>query len=509
MQDNFALSDLSRQVDALVPLFVIDPRLIPEGDRELPRVSFLFDCLKSLSEDLMAQGHSLIVRVGKPEDVIAEMLRDTGASFLSFGAGVTSFANKRDVDIRTHAESLGVKVIERIDDTIMDPALMKTQKGTPFRVYSPYRKAWWRKWDEACVQPLPDFRLAAPLTGLSGSGQGGSVFNQKAHAASSLPKGGERAAWERLSAFLSGPVGRYHEDRDRPDRDGTSRLSPYLRFGVISSRVCIHEALRVRSRNPDLAPGVDKWVDELIWREFYMHRAWAEPRSLKQNARPEFDLMEWNDDPKAFLAWSHGQTGYPIVDAGMRQLRETGWMHNRVRMIVASFLTKDLLIDWRKGERLFMDLLVDGDPASNSGGWQWCASTGSEAQPFFRIFNPVAQGRAHDPKGVYVKKWVPELRDLAVCDIHAPWERGVRPENYPPPMVDHGVQREGALEAYKRAQEATKFNLRAARKRTEDQMILDALGETGGNRTKAARLLGISHRALLYKIKEIELDYSG
>ena len=316
LRDNLALSDLSRQVDALVPLFVIDPRLIPEGDMELPRVSFLFDCLRSLSEDLTAQGHSLIVRVGKPEDVIEELLRDTGASFLSFGAGVTPFANRRDVRIRAHAESLGVKVIERIDDTIIDPALMKTQKGTPFRVYSPYRKSWWRQWNEAPVRPLPDFRLAAPLTDWPGSGQGVSIFNQKAQTVSCLPKGGESAAWERLSAFLSGPVGQYHEDRDRPDRDGTSRLSPYLRFGVISSRVCIHEALLARSQNPDIAEGVDKWVDELIWREFYMHRSWAEPRSLKQNARSEFDLMKWNDDPAAFSAWAHGETGYPICRRG-------------------------------------------------------------------------------------------------------------------------------------------------------------------------------------------------
>jgi deoxyribodipyrimidine photo-lyase len=245
-------------------------------------------------------------------------------------------------------------------------------------------------------------------------------------------------------------VGRYHQDRDRPELDGTSRLSPYLRFGAVSVRQCFSRALEARADNPGLAEGIDKWLDELIWREFYATILEEHPRVLRENYRREYDRMVWNDDRDAFAAWCEGQTGFPIVDAGMRQLRARGWMHNRVRMIVASFLTKDLLIDWREGERYFFRHLVDGDPASNNGGWQWAASTGTDAQPYFRIFNPTAQGQRWDPQGHYVRRWLPELRDVAPEHIHSPHEGG-SPASYPRPIVDHRKRRELALERFRRA----------------------------------------------------------
>jgi deoxyribodipyrimidine photo-lyase len=256
----------------------------------------------------------------------------------------------------------------------------------------------------------------------------------------------------RLDQFLESAAARYHEDRDRPDIDGTSRLSPYLRFGAISARQCFERAEQSMRANPASRRGIEKWLDELVWREFYSAILEENPRVLRENHRRDFDSLVWNEDPEAFEAWCEGRTGFPIVDAGMRQLRETGWMHNRVRMIVASFLTKDLLIDWRKGERFFFQQLVDGDPASNSGGWQWAASTGTDAQPYFRIFNPVSQGRRWDPEGAYVRRWLPELIDVPDEHVHAPWDFSGS-FRYPSPIVDHGQRRKLALERFKRARD--------------------------------------------------------
>jgi deoxyribodipyrimidine photo-lyase len=251
----------------------------------------------------------------------------------------------------------------------------------------------------------------------------------------------------RLDRFLETAVGRYHERRDRPDLDATSRLSPYLRFGAISVRHCFARAEEAAHAEPALQRGVAKWLDELVWREFYSAILEEHPRVLRENHRRAYDAVVWNEDPDGFEAWCEGRTGYPIVDAGMRQLRATGWMHKRVRRIVASFLTKDLVIDWRMGERFFLERLVDGDPASNNGGWQWAASTGTDAQPYFRIFNPVAQARRWDPQGRYVRRWLPELGEVADAHVHAPWEGGL-PADYPPPIVDHAEQRELALERF-------------------------------------------------------------
>lgn len=506
LRDNLALSALSQQVDAFLPVFIIDPRFVSKTKGTLPRTSFLFNCLERLEKDLAQRGHRLLLRVGKPEDVIPELMREARADFLSFGKGVTRFAMERDGLVQAAVKLQGAEVIECNDDTILDVGQVATKKGDPFRVYTPFRNAWWERWNEEPVRPVARLRLPGPIPGYERAQTCVAQHRPPQNQDISIPRGGEAAAQRRLSSFLSDRVGRYETDRDRPDIDGTSRLSPYLRFGVISPRVCFAAALEARSENAKLSSGVDKWLDELIWREFYNHLAWANPRILEGNARSEYDHMNWNDDPVGFDAWAKGQTGYPIVDAGMRQLRKTGWMHNRVRMIVASFLTKDLLIDWRQGERLFMDLLVDGDPTSNNGGWQWCASTGSDAQPYFRIFNPTSQGMSHDPQGLYVKKWVPELRDVSTQYIHSPWKRAVRPVNYPTPIVDHAVQRKLALERYKQARNVDEFDLGKARRMAESEAIRRALLETNNNRTHAARLLNISHRALMYKLKSLSVE---
>jgi len=266
-----------------------------------------------------------------------------------------------------------------------------------------------------------------------------------------LPPGGERAARERLDAFVARDLARYAQQRDVPALDATSRLSPYLRFGAISARTCVAAAEDRMRDDPRAADGARKWIDELVWREFY-HAVLAEhPRVVRESYRAEYDAIEWNHDPAGFAAWCEGRTGYPIVDAAMRQLASTGWMHNRLRMIVASFLTKDLLLDWRLGEAFFYRQLVDGDPASNNGGWQWAASTGTDAQPYFRIFNPVAQGEKFDPDGAFVRRFVPELAGVPAALVHRPWDAPAPPRDYPAPIVSHAERRVLALRRYEAA----------------------------------------------------------
>jgi deoxyribodipyrimidine photo-lyase len=276
---------------------------------------------------------------------------------------------------------------------------------------------------------------------------------------------GDAEAQRRLQAFVHGddpPIARYAEARDRLDMEGTSRLSPYLHLGMLSPHQAVAAALDVTSTapSPEAKQGAQSWLNELVWREFYVHILYHFPHVLRQSFRANLRAIAWDNDEGAFAAWCEGKTGYPVVDAGMRQLLETGWMHNRARMITASFLVKDLLIDWRWGERYFAQHLVDGDRAANNGGWQWTAGTGTDAAPYFRIFNPVLQGKRHDPQGAYTRRWVPELVHVPDRFIHEPWKMPseVQQEvgctigkDYPLPIVDHRWARERALAAYAQA----------------------------------------------------------
>ena len=303
-------------------------------------------------------------------------------------------------------------------------------------------------------------------------------------------KPGEASAQARLKAFLDGGIAGYSDDRDRPDRDGTSRLSPHLRFGEISPRQVWHAARFAAAEHPRLSADIDKFLSELGWREFCRHLLFDVPDLATRNLQPSFDAFPWKHDAKALHAWQRGQTGYPIVDAGMRELWHTGVMHNRVRMVVASFLVKHLLIDWRHGEQWFWDTLVDADPGSNPASWQWVAGSGADAAPYFRVFNPILQGEKFDPDGAYVRRWVPELAQLPDKLIHQPWtatplelaSAGVElGKTYPQPIVDHKAGRERALARLTR-RSASELGRSTVAGGAIDQQHGGGAGDHAGNR---------------------------
>ncbi|MDX2170655.1 MAG: deoxyribodipyrimidine photo-lyase [Deltaproteobacteria bacterium] len=448
LSDNTALSAAAR-ADALIPLFVLDDALLA-AHASPPRRRFLLDCLASLASNLAHRGSRLIVRRGAPAAVIERLLHETRADRLTFNRDYSPYARRRDAQVEARAARAGARVETYKDRVVFEHDELRTQAGTPFSVYTPYRNAWLARAGDALrarraptLPPLPAGVASEPLPTLTELGC--------ADDARSSLAGGEAAALRRLATFLDGPLRAYARDRDRPGVDGTSRLSPYLRFGAISPRRCIADALARAAAEPGAAVGARKWVDELIWREFYLALLAAHPRLLGEAFKRDFQRVAWNDDADGFAAWCAGRTGFPIVDAAMRQLVATGWMHNRARMIVASFLTKDLLLDWRAGERFFMRHLIDGEPASNNGGWQWAASTGTDAQPYFRIFNPVLQGEKFDPDGTYVRGWVAELAAVPDRFLHKPWQAPTPPRDYPAPIVDHAERRITAVARYEAA----------------------------------------------------------
>lgn len=454
LRDNTALVAAARAVDELAALYVFDERLLRGTAMGAPRVAFLLDCLARLQRDLAARHVPLWVRRGRPEREVPAAAAALGAGLVSFNRDTTPYARRRDALVTTALEAGGARVLVCKDRVVFEACDLRTRVGGAFAVYTPYQRAWYRRLER---EPQPP-RRAPKLPAGRRRGRGDRLPSPEElgfpAVSGRLPTGGEQAAQRRLERFLQDRVAGYAEARDRPDVDGTSRLSPYLRFGAISVRDCIARAFEAAAEAPRRSEGVEKWVDELVWREFYAAVLEEHPRVLRGAQRPEYASLVWDEAPEAFEAWCHGRTGYPLVDAGMRQLRESGWMHNRVRMVAASFLVKDLWIDWRRGERWFLQRLVDADPASNNGGWQWSASTGSDAAPYFRIFHPVKQGERCDPRGDYVRRWVPELSALKGAAVHRPWREPLLAAGYPERIVDHAERRELALERYQAAREA-------------------------------------------------------
>jgi deoxyribodipyrimidine photo-lyase len=429
LADNPAWSAATRSHDEVVALFVIDPALWRPGSI---RTSLLAGHLEALDGALAERGGRLRIEHGDPETVVPHFAGRAGVDAVYLNEDYTPYATRRDAAVEAAV------AMERFSGLVIHPpGDVLTAAGTPPKVFTPYHRRWaeepWGLW------PTPgDARIAAD----AGIG---------------LPDGdtapliepGEAAAQARLAEFMDRVDG-YPEERDRPDLDTTSRLSSDLHFGTLDPR-------RVRHEVGEATAARAAFVRQLAWRDFYLQVMFHNPASLDHELRPDYAGIAWRNDPAELTAWQEGRTGYPIVDAGMRQLLAEGFMHNRVRMIAASFLVKDLLVDWRLGERWFRRRLIDGDVAQNVGNWQWVAGTGADAAPYFRVFNPVSQGKKFDPKGDYVRRYVPELADLSDPGIHAPWDVGplelaaagvTLGDNYPEPIVDHAMARERVLDAY-------------------------------------------------------------
>lgn len=433
LEVNPAWSAATADHDEVLPVVVVDTRLL-ESVGPHRRAQWLAN-VAALADDVAAYDGALTILIGDPRDRLARLGADADAIY--FNEATSRWGRTRDDDV---IERSGLRAHPSWGTLVSVPGSVLTGKGTLSRVFSPFAKTW-------AATALPDLP------------EGGDATVVQRGPSDPLPdvgsppyEPGNDGAHATLERWLEG-VDDYETTRDLPAVPGTSELSSHLRFGTISPRIVLDVV-------GTSTPGRAAFVRQLAWRDWYAHMLVETPTMMTVAVRPEYDKIHWRHDPEALDAWKSGRTGYPIVDAGMRQLERTGWMHNRVRMITGSFLVKDLLIDWREGERWFRHLLVDGEPSQNAGNWQWVAGTGTDAAPYFRIFNPITQSRRFDPLGEYIKTWVPELAALTSKQVHAPWE--VPPlelaaagvilgDTYPTPLVDHAQARDRTLHAYKKA----------------------------------------------------------
>lgn len=443
LDDNPAWAAATADHDEVVALFVVDPRLLAASGPF--RRAQLFANLTVLDRSLAAGGGRLLVRQGDPRRVVTAEAARNAAHTVYWNADVSPFAVRRDEQVRA-ALPTGTRASTSHGHLVLPPGSVLTHAGTVSRVFQAFHRRWvttaWDPWPEPGAATLLD----DPGDGLPAEATG----------APPTPPG-ETGAHEALERFLDGPVEDYRRGHDAIAAQATSDLSIHLKFGTISPRqvvVAIGDATEDRRA----------FVRQLAWRDWFAHLLAEHPTLTRRALRPDFDQIAWHNDPVEIKAWRTGRTGYPIVDAGMRELLATGRMHNRVRMITASFLVKDLLVDWRIGEAHFRHLLADGDTAQNVGNWQWVAGTGPDAAPYFRIFNPVTQSRTHDPHGRYLRRWLPELAGLTDEDLHAPWEAGplvlaeagvTLGEDYPEPIVEHAAARRATLAAYQEARDAS------------------------------------------------------
>ena len=422
---------------------------------------WLAEALKDLRRSLAVRGANLVLRQGDPMAILPQLAADTGAVAVHASRCYDPALRRRDGDLKGTLERQGVACKSHPGFLLFEPEAVRTGSGMPFRVFTPFSRACF-----AAPSPLQPMVAPKKIQGV-GDIPSDTIDDWKLVPRAAIWPQGLAAAWqptegaaqERLRDFIDAALSGYRHERDRMDRSGTSRLSPYLHFGQISPRQVWHEAQVALAMRPELGAHAERFLLEILWREFSWHLIWNFPPMLDQPLMPSFARFPWRHDVTALRAWQQGRTGYPIVDAGMRQLWQTGWMHNRARMIVASFLVKHLLIDWREGMAWFWDTLVDADPGSNTASWQWVAGCGADAAPYFRIFNPILQGKKFDPDGAYVRRYVPELARLDTAYIHEPWNApplmlagaGVTlGQTYPLPVVEHNAARRRALEALAR-----------------------------------------------------------
>jgi deoxyribodipyrimidine photo-lyase len=467
LSDHYALHAASKTGAPTICLYVLDEVSGAPNARPLGGAAcwWLAQSLRALHESLHSIGGALVLRKGPAARIIAELARETGAEAV-FWNEIAQAPHQTIADLVAAAlKEIGVTTQSFPGDLLVAPANIRTKENRGLRVFTPFWRRVQALGDPPTPVPAPKRLHPGPALASESIESWGLEPTHPDWAAGlrEMWTPGELTAQAQLNAFLEGGVAGYAIGRDRPDRDSTSMLSPHLRFGEISPRQVWHAARFAAAGRHGLASDIDKFLSELGWREFCRHLLFDMPDLASRNLQLPFNAFPWQHDDKALQAWQRGQTGYPIVDAGMRELWCTGVMHNRVRMVVASFLVKHLLIDWREGEKWFWDTLVDADAGSNPANWQWVAGCGADAAPYFRVFNPILQGEKFDPDGVYVRRWVPELTQLPNGVIHQPWSATplelassgvVLGSTYPEPIIDHRKGRERALAAYAKVRNA-------------------------------------------------------
>jgi len=458
VDDNTPLWQALQDAEEVIPLLVL--RDSADYRMDTPRRRFLRRAIADLDRRLRDRGTQLHIRVGRPEDRIPASAAAYGADAVYAARVYDAPALERDVRLVHGLERLGVTLMTVKDRVLREGTEILNTGGSPYKVFTPYKRVWLAAGDDVPrvlpmprkIGPVPLAKGSIPLSAMPGFGD-------------VAPGGGESAALDRLQMFMRSGIHHYEDRRDLPGVDGTSLLSPHLSVGTISPRTVYWAARKAgerlesdgRLQSAEKA-GISTYVSELIWREFYYQILSNFPFVQHGSFKEDMRKIRWRKSESRFARWASGMTGYPIVDAAMRQLNSEGWMHNRARMIVASFLTKDLHLSWQEGERYFFERLIDADVASNNGGWQWSAGTGTDASPWFRIFNPVSQGKKFDPEGAYVRRYVPELSSVPAAWIHEPWHMSRQDQeacgcrigrDYPALMVDHGEQRLLTMELYK------------------------------------------------------------
>ncbi|MFP4463497.1 MAG: cryptochrome/photolyase family protein [Guyparkeria sp.] len=463
LADNPAL-DAARAGERIIPVYIVPAEA--EGRDGFLRGGatrwWLHHGLQALDESLREKGSMLVIRRGDPVEVLPRLAAEVAATAVHWNRRLEPAGIATDRRVKQALREEGIAARSFPGNYLHEPWTVLNKQGEPYKVFTPYWRALLAAGIDQPVCPEPE-RLPAVSEALDGETIESLGLLPRLDWASGFADWwtpGEAGAWDRFEGFLD-EVGQYHATRNRLDLDGTSRLSPHLHFGEISPRQIV---ARVRSEYPHALDdkGPEHFLREVGWREFGANLLYHFPQTETDNLDARFDHLPWRNDPAHIRAWQRGETGIPVVDAAMRALWTTGWMHNRARMIVASFLTKNCLVDWRIGADWFMDTLVDADLPSNTAGWQWVAGTGADAAPYFRIFNPVLQGEKFDPDGTFIRRWVPELADLPDKALFAPWEArpdtlaeaGVRlGETYPEPIVDLKTSRERALDAFQQIKE--------------------------------------------------------
>lgn len=455
VHDHPGLHEAAASGAPVVPVFVVDPVLVDGPAASGPRATFLAVCLADLDAALRERGSRLVVRHGDPAVVLPALAREVDAAVVRWTADAAPFGRRRDERVRAALAADGVTAIADPGQYVVEPTALQTQGGTPYTVFGPFR----RRWEDAgrrTIHNAPRQIAGPPRIGGEGLPSASDLgrTTRRPDVLQPIAEGGETAGLAAARRWLDGPIEHYADRHDRL-AGGTSELSPHLRWGTISSAWLEARARRLSGEGPAA------FVRQLAWRDFFAHVYRHHPEDRHREHQPRYRALSWEEDAEGLDAWREGRTGFPLVDAGMRQLAATGWIHNRARMVVGSFLTKDLHVDWRHGERHFLSLLLDGEPVQNDGNWQWIASVGVDPKPYFqRLFNPMRQQQRFDPDGEYVRRWVPELAAVPDKLLAEPWRMSDRQQrdagcaigtDYPDRIVDHAEQREVAAARYREA----------------------------------------------------------